>query len=319
MVTPDRCQGILFIGDPHLASRNPGFRKDEYPRAILEKLRWSLDLATSEGLLPVLLGDLFHWPRDNANWLLTEVLNLLAGRQVLAVTGNHDTTERTLKEDDSLSVMAASGRIILLDQTGPWSGTIGGREVVLGGTCWSDPLPDGYTEAPEGSLVIWIAHHNIGFPGAGEDWLKPRPLPGIDILVNGHIHRPLEDVRKGNTLWLNPGNISRVQRADAVREATPSVLRLDIQGAEWSTRAITVPFAPFEEVFHLDASNEIAPLDSSAFVQGLESLRTLKTEGGVGLLEFLDKNLSKYDDDVADEIRNLAKEVCIDGQQQAGH
>ena len=34
--------GILFIGDPHLASRAPGFRKDDYPRAILKKLQWSL-------------------------------------------------------------------------------------------------------------------------------------------------------------------------------------------------------------------------------------------------------------------------------------
>ena len=29
--------GLLFIGDPHLASRVPGFRKDDYPRTILAK------------------------------------------------------------------------------------------------------------------------------------------------------------------------------------------------------------------------------------------------------------------------------------------
>jgi hypothetical protein len=35
-------QGILFIGDPHLASRQVGFRKDDYPRVILKKLSWCI-------------------------------------------------------------------------------------------------------------------------------------------------------------------------------------------------------------------------------------------------------------------------------------
>ena len=34
-------KGLLFIVDPHLASRIPGFRKDNYPKTILAKLRWA--------------------------------------------------------------------------------------------------------------------------------------------------------------------------------------------------------------------------------------------------------------------------------------
>lgn len=304
--------GILLIGDPHLSSRNPGFRKDDYPAAILEKLRWSLDLARREDLLPVLLGDLFHWPRDNANWLLTELLHLFAGTEVLSVTGNHDTTERTLKEDDSLSVVAAAARVRLLDQLGPWEGMIGDTAVVIGGTCWSDPIPKEYTGAPEGAQVLWITHHNIGFPGVEEDWLRPGEIPGIDMVINGHIHRPLPEQVRGRTRWMNPGNIARVQRADAVREAVPSVTRLAWRDGAWAAGRIALPFADFEEVFHLDPATESLPVDSSAFIEGLESLRQLKTEGGAGLLQFLDRNLTNFDDDVADEIRSLAKEVCID-------
>jgi len=46
------CTGLLFIGDPHVASRPPGFRKDDYPEAILQKLQWALDYAREHRLGP---------------------------------------------------------------------------------------------------------------------------------------------------------------------------------------------------------------------------------------------------------------------------
>jgi hypothetical protein len=50
--------GLLCIGDPHLASRVPGFRKDDYPRAILGKLTWAFNYAREHNLLPVILEQL---------------------------------------------------------------------------------------------------------------------------------------------------------------------------------------------------------------------------------------------------------------------
>src|SRR3954471_22382711 len=104
---PERFSGILCIGDPHLASRPPGFRKDDYPRVMLKKLKWSLDYARDEQLLPVLLGDLFHYPRDNANWLLVECIGLLGRERLCAIAGNHDCTEDRLNEHDTLSILLA--------------------------------------------------------------------------------------------------------------------------------------------------------------------------------------------------------------------
>ena len=93
-------QGLLFIGDPHLASRVPGFRSDDYPRVILEKLKFALTYAREQRLLPVLLGDLFEFPRDNANWLLVELHNLLSPG-TLAIYGNHDCKENQPGENDT--------------------------------------------------------------------------------------------------------------------------------------------------------------------------------------------------------------------------
>jgi predicted phosphodiesterase len=304
--------GILCIGDPHLASRTPGFRRDDYPRAVLRKLERSLDYAAEERLLPVILGDLFHWPRDNANWLIVELLELLDG-SALAVAGNHDCNENTLSDDDTLSVLAAAGRIRLLDRTGPWRGMIGGRSVAVGGTSWGQPLPQSFDRLP-GELVLWIAHHDVRFPGYEEAArFGCREIPGVDVLVNGHIHRPLEDVVCGGTTWINPGNIARVSRGEASRARKPAVLRIDIEPSAWSRRSIAVAHEPFEAVFHPDVADAAVPVSQSLFVRGLEQLESLKT-GGAGLKEFLDRNLDQFDPDVAREIRVLSEEVLYGDQ-----
>ena len=120
--------GLLMIGDPHVEGRVPGFRKDDYPRVILDKLKWCLDYATEERLLPVVLGDLFHLPRDNPNWLLSELLELLE-REIIGVYGNHDVRTNEITIDDSLNVIVTAGRMRLLDPDHVCRKTIGGRPV----------------------------------------------------------------------------------------------------------------------------------------------------------------------------------------------
>ena len=112
-------QGLLFIGDPHVASRPPGFRKDDYPTAILDKLQWSLDYAKQHRLRPVLLGDLFDFPRDNANWLLVRLLHMLDG--TLAISGNHDCKENSLGETTPSPSSSPPARYASSPKTAPGS------------------------------------------------------------------------------------------------------------------------------------------------------------------------------------------------------
>jgi DNA repair exonuclease SbcCD nuclease subunit len=313
----DAIRGLLFIGDPHVASRPPGFRKDDYPSAILRKLRWAMDYAREHGLVPVLLGDLFDFPRDNANWVLVELLHLL--KETLAICGNHDCKENALGENDTLSVLEAAGAVRLLDRSGPWAGVIGGRVVLVGGTSWGQKLPKSFDRAPAGegadgerrALVCWVCHHDLRFPGY-EDSARfdCKEIPGIDLVVNGHIHRDLGEVRCGGTLWINPGNIARVSRSDASRRHVPSVLRVDVTVDGYECRRVAVPHEPFEAVFHEGVSAEqVAAGEQSAFVRELAALESVRTASGAGLMTFLDANLPRFDPRVAEEIRSLAKEV----------
>ncbi len=307
--------GLLLIGDPHLEGRQPGFRKDDYPNVILDKLAWCLDYAARERLLPAILGDLFDKPRDNPNWLLVRLLEIFTG-EVIGLYGNHDVHYNPqLTEHDSLSLLVQAGRLRLLSASAPWRGTMAGRPVVVGGSSYREEIPrefdPGAAAASElAPLVVWLAHHDILIPGYDEGRLKPREIAGIDIVVNGHIHRRLDDVRSGNTLWLTPGNISRRARSDASREHTPAALRIDVSATSAECRHIEIPHRPFDDVFHEAVIDATPEATASAFVAGLSELQSRRTATGAGLMEFLEHNLGQFEQSVSNEIMTLAREVA---------
>jgi len=307
----DKVLGLLFIGDPHLASRNPGYRKDDYPRAILDKLEWSLDYAAEHCLMPCLLGDLFHMPRDNGNWLLGELCEILRGREVLAIYGNHDCRENELTEDDSLSILVRAGLLRMVSEREPWQGLVCGHEVIVGGTSYGHGMPTMRTfleGVGRDKIVFWMAHHDVQATDAvGPTRVQPTEIAGVDVVVNGHIHQPQPDERHGKTWWLTPGNISRVSRS--AREHVPCVLRVWIENGRPAWRRVEVPHALYETCFHEAVLEERGEAGESAFVKGLAELQSRRTAMGEGLEEFLDKNLGQFEPPVQREIRKLAEEI----------
>lgn len=308
-------KGLLAVGDPHLEGRVPGFRKDDYPRQVLEKLRWCFNYARGENLLPVILGDLFHLPRNNPNWLLVSVMQLF-DREIPGIYGNHDVHENTLTPDDSIRVIREAGRLKLLDENATCPVLLGGRRVVIGGTPWGKPLPRAFAwraaagQCDEKPLVIWLAHHDTIVPGYEDQGrIRVREIPGIDLVINGHIHRNLGEVKKGGTRWIVPGNISRRSRSDAARRHVPGVLRVDVDGAGLHCTRVTVPHRPADEVFYEAVEHGTQTEQGSAFVAGLAELQARRTGTGEGLSVFLEKNLDRFEPDVAAEIIRLAKEV----------
>jgi DNA repair exonuclease SbcCD nuclease subunit len=299
--------GLLFIGDPHLAHRSPGARKDDYGRAILDKLRWAFAYAESERLLPCLLGDLFHYPRDNANWLVADFCELLVDREVLAIYGNHDVQENRISENDSISVPIKAGLLRMVSETAYWQGRINGRQVIVGGTPYGAFTPGPFQPGISGeTLVFWMTHHDLMFPEYTPGRMEISELPGIHVVINGHIHRRMEHIQRRKTMWINPGNIARTSRPEGLN--TPSVLRVDIHPGEWRETYVAVPCRPPEEVFvEASAPNTELPMDSQ-FIRGLAAIQSRRS-GGEGLREFLDHNLGQFEPDVAAEVRRLANEV----------
>jgi DNA repair exonuclease SbcCD nuclease subunit len=308
--------GLLLIGDPHLEGRTPGFRKDDYPHVILDKLEWALRYAQAHRLLPAMLGDLFDKPRDNPTWMLGKLIDLLTGIECIGLYGNHDCADPELNDHDSLSLLVKAGRLRLLDGQ-PWRGMMNGRSVIVGGSSYRKPLPDRIDRSPDAdgvsALVFWLTHHDMIVPGYEQGRIPPREIDGIDLVINGHIHRRLQDVQTGRTLWMTPGNISRRARREAAKEYVPSVLRIDITADGYARQFVEVPHQRFDEVFHSMLADAVADGPASAFVAGLAELQSRRTESGAGLVAFLEKNLSQFDRPIADEIMALAQEVTNHG------
>jgi predicted phosphodiesterase len=306
--------GILCIGDPHLCGWAPGYRKDDYPQIVLEKLQWSLEYARQNFLLPVLLGDLFERPRDNSNWLLARLM-VMFDRPLLTVIGNHDLSEDLLCDHDSLKVLLAAGRLRLLADD-PWSGTINGVPVFIGGTNNRQPIPksvDRPADQPP-RWVIWITHDDLEFPDYDAGRHRCREIVGVDLVVNGHIHRQMPDVVTGRTTWCNPGNISRLKRSDATKLHVPGLLRIDVTPEALVRERIVVPHKPFEDCFHPAEMIATPVAGGSQFITGLAAMQKFRTKDGEGLRRLIEENLPLIANDrVKIEIQNLMNEVLNHG------
>ncbi len=289
-------EGILFIGDPHVAASPPGYRLDDYAQSILAKLDFCLQTAREHQLLPIILGDLFHVPRNNPNHLLVALMDLFRPVIPWVLVGNHDKHEARLTPDVSLMVLHAARVIRLLAAAGPVATVVaGGRRVLVGASPDWTPIPR-TVERGGHDYVIWVTHHDLTFPDYAAGRVHLRPIPGVDLVVNGHLHTPKPPVQRGETLWCNPGSISRV----ALSSQTPNKLPVAAiwRPGQTELETLPIPHRPFHEVFPAFVDRE-APspddLDESRFIKGLENLMMRKTSEGLGLRAFLAANLQSGD------------------------
>jgi hypothetical protein len=226
-------KGLLFIGDPHLSSRKPGRRTDtDFAGTVLDKLDQAFTLARKAALQPVILGDLFDRAGEHDLHLLSRLLALLArhakegGIIPVTLVGNHDMRDTELSGDTTLSVVRESGLIRVFDSVRPFF--VQGEPETINGETFMDPvavlLPFSYgqedvllagvsgllKEAPNDVPVIALTHADFAFQGAYPGAKEMKAIPGVQMVVNGHMHKLTPAVRRGDTLWWNPGNITRM-------------------------------------------------------------------------------------------------------------
>lgn len=248
-------RGVLFFTDPHLAATPPFERREGYLEHVLAKISSCLELARERQLLPVLLGDLFHRNPGDVRRLLRrtfEVLGPYAGTKFRpwVLQGNHDQWEGASQEDSSLAVTALAGMIHLMDVSGVHCRfEAAGHRVVLGGTPYGAAFPEAVDSGVRGDAeyVLWGSHCGMGFRDVARKYPPLYEIPGVDWVVNGHLHWPQPTVQLGMTRWSNIGGMTRMSFAPRNQERqltagiwTPGCEDLD----RW-----VIPHLPFDEVF----------------------------------------------------------------------
>lgn len=291
--------GLFLIADPHLADTPPGQRLEGYLDQIMIKLGACLEQAKALGMVPVLLGDLFHWPRDNSNKMLVELIRLFGSYTgdgaVRAVVGNHDKYQSRFTEDVSIAVLESAGALKLMKEDGPqFILQTEDGDVLVCASPDGTPVPKEYArQEDDPETVVWLTHHNIQFPEFIDRAYSIKELPGIDWLINGHIHRPQPTITKGQTTWANPGNITRLTFTPRSMEREPAAA-IWTPGCEDLEKWV-VPYESFDVVF---PDQDFPPEDQaiegeSSFIRGLERLAWQRTHEGVGLKQFLSDNVKK--------------------------
>jgi hypothetical protein len=235
-------RGLLFIGDPHLASYNPGRRRDaSYRDTVLGKLAQAADYANARDLQAICPGDLLddHEDRDQIMQVrLARVLQRFQ-RPLVCTVGNHDKSGRDLTEKDVLTLMGVTRTLDLMETSGFWGRTVltaeDGRthRLVLGFTPYGYAAPTSLaallglppeTTAAEAKAqaqadtVVWITHADYAFENTYPGAAPLVEIPGVDLVINGHMHGVKKPVQMGETVWYCPGNITRmsVDQADHV-------------------------------------------------------------------------------------------------------
>jgi len=276
-----------------VAATPPMQRLDSYMDDVLAKLAACLGHAAENNLLPVVLGDLFHWPRENPNTLIVALIELFRPHHPYVLVGNHDKYQARFTADTSLAVLQAAGVVEVLADPGLFlrlatpTGT-----AVIGASPDGTPLPASVEKAT-GEESVWLTHHGVGFPDYQEKRVKIREIPGLDWVLNGHMHRPQPTVVAGATRWANPGNITRLKFSRRSKERIPAA-------AVWRPGATDlvvwpIPHRPFAEVFpdqEFPPEENGAPEVASRFLEGLARLAWRRTREGAGLREFLSANLN---------------------------
>ncbi|TGE01196.1 hypothetical protein [Methylobacterium nonmethylotrophicum] len=276
---PVACAGLLIIGDPHVSSRRPGRRKDpDWPAPVLAKLEHCVALANDRDLAPVLLGDLFERPVEPDESLKSRLIRILKGfrHRPLANVGNHDIRHTRLSDGDSLAMLAVSDVLDVVPESGPAAHyRADGRLLGLGATPFGQAIPTNASGLfPGADHAVWLTHHDLafgaGYPGA----VPPEAIRGCALAVNGHVHKRHAPLRVGDTLWFNPGNITRAS-VDLIAHV-PAVFVL---AGDLALSEERLPFAP--DVFDLtgrqvaaDPAPETEGRVESAFVSLLRAETT---------------------------------------------
>lgn len=313
--------------------------------ASLDKLEQCVQLANRLDARMVILGDLFDRPRESDIALLSNLIGVLkqARHPILCLVGNHDKSGQHLTEDTTLALLGRAGVLEVVDRI---------QSIELAGLtlhCVPHGHPIPVEVRPSDGVSVMVTHHDLAIaPNLNPHAVDPHPVLGCDLVVNGHDHTTKPPLQVGDTLYFNPGNISRVSIAQL--HHTPAVFALipedpaaqgeaaveehslfDAKPVDavavvkgWALRRFELVCASGESVFDLTGYNAASSTDAALadfmasftrtsqerFIQALAATSELQAAGGGDAVERIVREVMD-DMNVSAVVRQIVEEHIL--------
>jgi DNA repair exonuclease SbcCD nuclease subunit len=309
---------FISSSDEHLADQSPGFRKDNYRDAVLEKLSWQGRMAERFGASALLRGgDFWHIKEANKTTMATVVKSIALHRQypcpTFAMAGNHDMSKNdpTSVDRQPLGVLLKSGVFRELRDEIFTSGTMKVRVV---GVEYTTDLADErlreivtkkddtYTIAFVHALAAMAPEERIqSFFGERIFDYRDLVFDGCpDVYIFGHYHKDQGIIDHLGVKFVNLGAISRGALTFENLERKPKVALLICNSQGISIEEHIIPHADAADVFDLERKKKLENVrkDMDEFIAQFraDSVTTSGNDVRDRLLKF--QNSLEYPDDL---------------------
>jgi DNA repair exonuclease SbcCD nuclease subunit len=272
---------VVFVGDNHCHSITPDKRKDDYAFASYEKFLECLNIAKNkEADAIVFLGDIFHKMDSGSlmvNYLLKALKNDENGEpwpfRKYVVIGNHDVSRRLeYLPKSSLGALVSCGFLEVQD-------VIEDLDIFCGHF-----TPELDEEIAAGHLVnkpytICALHASIvnqKMMGHVIMFDDVQLSTKTQMVICGHIHKPMEQIRPDGSIFVNPGNVGRYAYSKDDHDREINILFVDYEiGKINSYEYIKLESVkPYDETFKLDEilENKDKKLEQRGYVQTISSI-----------------------------------------------
>jgi predicted phosphodiesterase len=255
---------VLFVGDNHCDSNTPPSRSDNYCLATAQELRESLEIARDRQCdAVVLLGDVFNRMEvggESRNMVLRTLKKGNNGASwpfpIYVVVGNHD-----IAHDPANLEKSALGTIIESDlvQKVDYAENLG--------IAFGHFVPNIEQQIEAGMLMkvpalIWAVHASITTRPIFGKYIFFNNVPlskKTRLVVAGHIHFPMDQVRPDGVRFINPGNVGRnaATKENMSREIQVLLVDYERDGSRIDTELIPLASAlPADQIFHIQRIQE---------------------------------------------------------------
>ena len=237
---------VMIIGDMHLKSVSPISRKDDYPKAILNKINYLGSIAKGYRCKTIiLLGDVFDSPSTSLPYLASVISTFKKlhdeGYRIITIAGNHDLKNNRMEslESTALGILLSTGYVELAPS-----------ELKIENTLFRFyNYPESIEPKKTDSYEICVAHQYYEFELGGNDSLTKETVENLnyDAMILGHYHVPCETITIGNTILYRPGSLSRSTSEMYNKTRIPRALILNTKNHK--SMYVDVSCSPADEIF----------------------------------------------------------------------